>query len=226
MAKIKELHNADRPRERLLQLGAKSLTNVELLAILLRTGTEGKSAIELAQELLQQMGTLRNLFNASIAELSKIKGIKKAKITTLLAAIELAHRYSKEFYSERLNFSNPEDVYNYCKTQLANLTREVFLVLYLNSKNQLIGEEQLGSSLSNSCICHPQEFLRGLFNRGASKLILIHNHPSGDVSPSQKDIDFTVELSSHLLYFGFELLDHLKVSNRGYYSMKNGGIIK
>lgn len=226
MAKIAEINKNDRPRERLLSLGAKALSTPELIAILIRTGTKGKSAIEIASEMLNKTGNIRMLFNASFAELSKIKGLSKAKITTLLASIELARRYSNECGAERVFLSKPEDVYNFCRYKVVGLPHEVFIVLYLNSKNEVVSEEQLGSSTANGCLCHPQEFVRGLINKGASRMIIIHNHPSGDKKPSQKDIDFTIELYSHLKYFGFDLLDHLIIADNGFVSLKDLGVIK
>lgn len=226
MVKIKDINKNDRPRERLIRLGANALTTPELIAILIRTGTKGKSAIEIANDMINSFGGLRNLFNAPFAELSRQKGLSIAKITTLLAAIELSRRYATECNNERKVIKSPEDVYNYYKHHLIGLPKEVFVAVYLNSKNEVILEQQLGSSSTNSCICHPQEFVRGLLNNGASRLILIHNHPSGDKKPSQKDIEFTNELSSHLKFFGFELLDHLIIADNGYISFKDTGIIR
>lgn len=226
LVKIAEINKSDRPRERLLRLGAAALSTPELIAILIRTGTKGKSAIDIANEMLKHTGNIRTLFNSSFTELSKVKGLNKAKITTLLASIELGRRYSSEFGKEKISIKNPEDVYNFCKSKVIGLPHEIFLVLFLNSKNEVISEEQLGSSTTNSCLCHPQEFIRRLLSRGASRMILIHNHPSGDKKPSQKDIDFTIELSSHLKYFGFELLDHIIIADNGYTSLNDEGLIK
>ncbi|GAB4441306.1 MAG: DNA repair protein RadC [bacterium] len=226
MAKIAEISKDERPRERLLKLGAKALSTPELIAILIRTGTKGKSALEIANEMISKAGSIRTLFNSSFVELSKIKGLNKAKITTLLASIELARRYSSETGEKRTVIKGPEDVYHLYKSKVLGLQQEVFIVLYLNSKNEIVSEEQLGSSTANSCLCHPQEFIRGLLNRGASRMILIHNHPSGDKKASQKDIDFTKELSSHLKYFGFELLDHLIIADNGYTSLKDEGVVR
>jgi len=225
LTKIKEIRKSDRPRERLIRLGAAALSTPELIAILLRTGTKGKSAIEIANDMIGKFGSLRLLFNASPAELSEVKGLSTAKVTTLLAAIELSRRYGTECDNQRKVIKGPEDVYKYYKDNLLGLSKEIFFAVYLNSKNEVISEQQLGSSTTNSCICHPQEFVRELLRNGASRLILIHNHPSGDKKPSQKDIDFTVELSTHLKYFGFELLDHLVIADNGYISMKDTGVI-
>jgi DNA repair protein RadC len=221
--RIKELSKEERPREKLLQKGPDALTNPELLAILLRTGSAGKNVIELSQELLKEFGGLKGLFSASKQELEAIKGIKEAKITSLLAVIELAKRHLKELSDVKNVIGKPADVYKLYSPEFIGLNRELFIALYLNSKNEIIKEEKLGSSTSNACLCHPQEFVRGLLKSGASRLVLIHNHPSNDKKASAQDIKFTAELSKNLAYFGFELLDHIIVAGDGFVSMKEDG---
>lgn len=225
MSKISDINKSDRPRERLLKLGSSSLTTAELLAILIRTGVKGKSAIEIAQDMLNRFGGIRPLFNASYAELSKVKGLSTAKITTLLASMELGLRYAKEGGEKKKIIKSPKDVYEFYCHNFVGLTKEIFIALYLNSRNEVLFEERLGSSTTNMCICHPQEFVRGLLNNGASRLILIHNHPSQDKTPSNNDISFTKDLASHLKYFGFELLDHIIVVENSYTSLKDLEII-
>ncbi len=222
MVKISEINKKDRPRERLLTHGAAALSTPELIAILLRTGVKGKSVIEIANEMINRFDGIRGLFNASYVELSKIKGLSMAKITTLLASIELARRYQQETKEKKVVIKDPEDVYNLYKSHVLGLSHEIFVAIYLNSRNEILHEEKLGSSTTNSCLCHPQEFIRGLLNKGASRLILVHNHPSGDRTPSQRDIEYTEELSKHLNYFGFELLDHLIIADNGFVSLKTG----
>lgn len=222
---IKNLSKEERPREKLIIKGADALSDSELIAILLRTGTKGKSAIDLGSELLKNFGGLKNLFMAPINELKKIKGIDKAKLTSLISAIELARRVIKHSNSTTKPIIGPKDVFERVKSDYLNVNNEIFLALYLNSKNLVLHEERLGSGTFSSCFCQPQEFLRGFFRTGASRLILIHNHPSGDVNPSKLDIDFTKELSLHLKYFGFELLDHIIISGEKYYSLKDSGNI-
>lgn len=225
LAKIKDLLKEERPREKLLDRGADTLANPELLAILLRTGSAGKNVIELSQELLEHFGSLKSLFSASREELKAIKGIKEAKITSLLASIELAKRHLKELSDVKRIIGKPADVYNLYYPEFMGLNREIFIALYLDSKNKIIKEEKLGSSTSNTCLCHPQEFIRGLFRTGTSRLILIHNHPSNDKKPSEQDIKFTVELAKNLSYFGFELLDHVIIAGEGFVSLKESGHI-
>lgn len=226
MVKIREISEQDRPRERLARLGAKALSTQELLAILIRTGTKGKSAIEIASEMMSTFGSLKRLFQASHVELSKIKGLSTAKIATLLASYELSKRYASEFEGKKLVIKKPQDVYEHYKAHLIGLTKEIFIAIYLNSRNEVLFDEERGTSTGNSCQCHPQEFIRGLLSKGGTRLILIHNHPSGDKTPSQNDITFTTELSSHLAYFGFELLDHIIISDNGFVSLKEEGFIR
>jgi len=220
MPKIKDISIAERPREKLLQKGPQFLTDAELIAILLRTGTKGKSAITLGEELLKASGGLKNLFNATYSEIFKIQGIKKAKYTTLISAIELAKRAMKEKVDRMNPIKGPKDVYEFVKAEFLCMDREVFYALYLNSKNIVTGYEKLGSGSLSSCLCQPQEFIRGLFKYASTRLILVHNHPSGEIKPSNQDILFTKELAKHLHYFGFELLDHIIVSGEKYLSIK------
>ncbi len=220
MPKIKDISISERPREKLLQKGPQFLTDAELIAILLRTGTKGKSAITLGDELLKASGGLKNLFNATYSEIFKIQGIKKAKYTSLISAIELAKRAMKENIDSMKPIKGPEDVYEFVKAEFLCMDREVFYALYLNSKNIVKGYERLGSGSLSSCLCQPQEFLRGLLKYASTRLILVHNHPSGEIKPSNQDILFTKELAKHLQYFGFELLDHIIISGEKYLSIK------
>ncbi len=226
MAKIKELSQEDRPRERLFKNSPTALSTYELIAILLRTGTKNKSVIELSKEILKEFGSLKNLFSASQEELFKIKGLHTAKVATLLSAIELAKRYEKEAEVKNPVVKGPKDVFDLYKSEFyQNGNIESFLCLFLNSKNEVIREERLGSSLTNACLIHPQEFVRGLVKYGASRIILVHNHPSNDLNPSEQDIRFSKELSNGLKYFGFELLDHIIFTQNGFFSMKDKGLI-
>ncbi len=226
MVKIKELSLEERPREKLLKNNASSLATHELIAILLRTGTKDKNVIELSKEILEEFGSLKNLFSADKEELLRIKGLEKAKVATLLSVIELAKRYEKEGELKKPFIRGPKDVYELYKCEFYEKGNiESFISLYLNSKNQVLREERLGSSLTNACLVHPQEFIRGLIKYGASRIILIHNHPSNDVNPSEQDVKFSKELYEGLKYFGFELLDHIIFSQSGYYSLKDNGII-
>lgn len=222
---IKNLSKEERPREKLLEKGPDVLSDAELIAILLRTGIKGKSAIDLGSELLKSFGGLKNLFTAPFNEIKKIKGIDKAKITSLISAIELSRRVIKHANNNSTPITGPKDVFEKVKPEFLYINKEIFIALYLNSRNLVLYEERLGSGTFSSCLCQPQEFLRGFFRSGASRLILIHNHPSGDLTPSKQDIIFTKELSEHLRYFGFELLDHIIISGEQYYSLKDSGNI-
>lgn len=222
---IKNLSKEERPREKLLEKGPDVLSDAELIAILLRTGIKGKSAIDLGSELLKSFGGLKNLFTAPFNEIKKIKGIDKAKITSLISAIELSRRVIKYANNNSTPITGPKNVFERVKSDFLNINKEIFIALYLNSRNLVLYEEKLGSGTFSNCLCQPQEFLRGFFRSGASRLILIHNHPSGDLTPSKQDIIFTKELSEHLKYFGFELLDHIIISGEQYYSLKDSGNI-
>lgn len=222
---IKNLSEKERPREKLIEKGPEALTDSELIAILLRTGIKGKSAIDLGTELLKSFGGIKNLFMAPFSEITKIKGINKAKLTSLISAIELARRVIKCSTDKTSPIIGPKDVFERVKADFINVNNEMFVALYLNSKNFILYKQKLGSGTFSSCLCQPQEFLRGFFRTGSSRLIIVHNHPSGDLTPSKQDIIFTKELSQHLKYFGFELLDHIIIAGDNYYSFKDAGNI-
>lgn len=226
LVKIKDLSREERPREKLLRQGASALSVYELLAILLRTGTKDCNALELGRKLISEFGSLKNLFSADKEELLKIKGLNIAKISTLLSVIEIAKRYQRESNDKRVIIQSSNDVFNLYQNEFLTCgNRELFLVLYLNSKNEVLREERLGSSLASACLIHPQEFVRGIIKYGASRIIVVHNHPSNDPTPSQEDIKFTKELMGGLKYFGFELLDHIIFTSDTYLSMRDKKII-
>lgn len=225
MARIKDMLTDERPREKMLRGGPASLTTAELIAVLLRVGTRSKNAVDVARDMLTHFGTLKKMFNAAPAELTKIKGVGSAKSAALVASIELARRFIGELEAKRTVIGKPQDVYTHYHAEFIGLDRELFKALYLNSRNEVVDDETLGSSTASTCLCHPQEFVRGLVRSGASRLIVVHNHPSLDPKPSSQDIAFTAELARHLSYFGFELLDHIIVAGSAYASMKEAGNI-
>lgn len=223
MARMKDIGADERPRERMLAKGPETLTDAELVAVLLRTGVAGKNVVELSTEILRRFGGLRQLVNAGKAELTAFKGLGGgAKAASLIAAVELARRCMNGA-AGRARVAKPADVFAYCGGRYIGLAHESFIALYLNSRNEVIGDEMPGSTTASQCICHPQEFVRGLIRHGASRLVLVHNHPSGDPAPSAQDVQFTDQLARHLAYFGFELLDHVIVAGDSFTSMKETG---
>ncbi|NLC38684.1 MAG: DNA repair protein RadC, partial [Clostridia bacterium] len=183
-----------RPREKMQTQGPEALSNGELLAILIRVGNRSESALDLANRLLAQAGGLRFLVETSIEELSKIKGIGLAKASQIKAAVELGRRIALDPGEMRPVIRSPEDVASLLMEKMRFLDREHFQVLTLNTKNQVLGIKTAFIGSLNSSIVHPREIFKEAIKRSAAALILVHNHPSGDPSPSPEDLDVTRRL--------------------------------
>lgn len=225
---IKDLPDEERPREKLLTLGAKALSNVELLAILLHSGTRKKSVFELSQEILAKYKEdgLASLVNSSPKELISIKGLGLAKVTTLLAAIELGLRLAKKPSAQKLAIKRPLDVVNYVMPRLRYEKKEHFAILLLDTKNQIIAFPDISIGSLNASIVQPREVFRCAINHFASSMILVHNHPSGDPSPSMEDIHITKKLIAGSKILDIEILDHIIVGDNKFTSLKQQGMIK
>ncbi|MBW8350201.1 DNA repair protein RadC [Bacillus sp. IITD106] len=220
---IRDFPIDERPRERLINNGAESLSNHELLAILLRTGTKSESVIQLANRLLTQFGGLMWLKDAALEEMTNLKGIGKAKAVQIAAAVELGRRISNLSYDERYVIRSPEDGANYVMNDMRFLTQEHFVALYLNTKNQVIHRQTIFIGSLNASIVHPREVFKEAIRRSAASIICLHNHPSGDPSPSREDIEVTKRLVECGKLVGIELLDHLIIGDKKYVSMKEKG---
>jgi DNA repair protein RadC len=222
---LRELPHEERPRERMLQYGAGALSNAELLAILIRTGTTSESAVSLSQRLLTQAGGLRNLVEMSIEQLTKIRGIGSAKALQVQAGIELGRRLARTSQVETVTIRSPKDVSNMLAEELRYLNKEHFVCLFLNTKNQVIGKETLSMGSLNASIVHPREVFLAAIKRSSASIVCAHNHPSGDPTPSPEDIQITQRLAEagHLL--GIELLDHIIIGDRTSVSLKEQGYL-
>ena len=188
---IKEMPKDERPRERLEKYGAKALSHHELLAILLRTGLNDKSVIDLAKDILYHLENVNDLEHISFQELLMIKGVKKAKASTVIAAIELGRRLSAKTFKLKQTITSPYDVYHYIHHELTHLKQEHFICLYLNIKNQVIKKETIFIGTISQMIIHPREIFKHAITLLSSSVIFVHNHPSGDATPSQADIKAT-----------------------------------
>lgn len=191
--KIKDLPTEERPREKLLTLGAKALSNTELLAVLLHSGTRKKSAMDIAQELLVQYKDegLASIVNLSPQTLTSIEGLGPAKIATLLAAIELGLRLALKPSEHKITIKSPKDVVSYVMPLLRYEPIEHFAILLLDTKNQIIAFPNISTGSLNASIVHPREVFRCAINYATSSMVLVHNHPSGDPTPSIEDIKVT-----------------------------------
>ncbi|NOZ82471.1 MAG: JAB domain-containing protein [Euryarchaeota archaeon] len=224
-AKLRELPVHERPRERLMELGAGALSDAELLAILLRTGTKEESVLALAQRLLRRY-SLSELARASVAELKKIRGISDAKACEIAACFELARRLEAGRGAERRVVRSSDDAYRLLYPRLAQKRVEVFAGIYLNSKNRVLRVVNISSGGMEASVVQPREVFRIALEEGASRVIVGHNHPSGDPEPSQDDLRITAALFRAGELLGVELLDHLVVGDGCYVSLRDRGRLR
>ncbi|WP_409341661.1 RadC family protein [Paenibacillus sp. MBLB4367] len=222
---LRDVPSEDRPRERMLQFGAQSLSNAELLAILLRTGTYAESAVTLAQRVLMETGSLRNLVETSVDQLTRIKGIGAAKALQLKASIELGKRIARSTMDDKVTIRSPQDVAALVMEDLRYLQKEHFVCLFLNTKNHVVGRETLSIGSLNASIVHPREVFRAAIQRSSASLICVHNHPSGDPTPSPEDIAITRQLMEAGTIIGIEVLDHVIVGDNRFVSLKEKGFV-
>jgi DNA repair protein RadC len=222
---IKELPVDERPRERLVQFGAHALSSAELLAILLRTGTPEMTALQLAQHLLTSMGSLRAIASAKPSELAQVKGIGMAKAAQLLAAVELGRRIALEEMGEQPAITRPEDVYALLHHQLRDEKQEHVVVLLLNTKNRVIRQSTVTKGTLDSSLLHPREVFREAIRHSASSIILAHNHPSGDPTPSNEDVQLTKRIYQAGQLVGIDLLDHVILGDGRWISLRSQGVI-
>jgi DNA repair protein RadC len=223
---IKNWPEGERPREKLLKDGAHSLTVAQLLAIILRTGDGGKSALDLAIEILNTFEELRKIEMASLAEFTSIKGMGKAKITQLKAAFELGRRLAEEPFIRGSAFSSGHDVYSYYHGRLKNLKKEVFYCLMLDAKNRILKDYRISEGTLTNSLIHPREAFKDAIKESSAAVIFVHNHPSGDPGPSREDILITERLVTVGDLIGIRVLDHIIVGDGKYMSMREEGYIK
>lgn len=224
---LKDLPREERPRERMERLGPAALSSAELLAILLRTGTRTESALELAQRLLgagrEEVGGLHSLARASVSELATFKGIGLAKACQVLAAVEIGRRIAGTV-EERPVIKGPGDASLLVMENMRHLEQEHFQVILLNIKNQVLGVELVFVGGLASSPVHPREVFKSAIRKSAAGVILVHNHPSGDPSPSREDMEVTRRLTEAGKLLGIEVLDHLVIGDNKYVSFREKGI--
>jgi DNA repair protein RadC len=190
---------------------------------MLRTGSKEESVLQLANRLLTSFEGLRLLKDASVDEMMSIKGIGSAKAVQIMAAVELGRRIHRLQYEDRYVIRSPEDAANYVMEDMRFLTQEHFVCLYLNTKNQVLHQQTIFIGSLNASIVHPREVFKEAFRRSAASFICLHNHPSGDPSPSREDIDVTKRLNECGKLIGIELLDHLIIGDQKFISLKEKG---
>ncbi len=214
--KIKDLPNSSKPRERFLKQGKEALSDAELFAIILRTGTRGENVVEMSNRLIKENG-LENLFDCSLKELEKIKGIGPSKAMQILAIAELGKRYSQSKKPVK-KISNAKDVFELFCERLKDEKQENFYVVLLNSQNNILKEELISKGVLDAAILHPREVFKPAIKHSASKMIIVHNHPSGNPNPSKEDLDITGKLIEVGELIGIKVLDHVILGKESYWS--------
>ena len=215
-----------RPREKLLNLGPQALTDAELLALLLRTGCQGMNVIDLSDHLIHRFGGLNKLLNSEHSELIKIKGLGQAKITQLNAILELCRRVLSQKLSKTDILNSPDATRQYLQLHFQKMEREQFACLLLDTRHQVIALETLFQGTIDSAAIYPREVVKLALQLNASAVILCHNHPSGDLTPSQADIRITKKLKAALELVDIQTLDHMIVGHGEILSMAEHGFIE
>jgi DNA repair protein RadC len=222
---IRDFPQDERPRERFMKSGPGSLSNHELLAIMLRTGTKNESVLQLSNRLLTHFEGLRLLKDASLEEITSIKGIGTAKAIQVLAAVEMGKRVANLVHEDRYVIRSPEDGAKLMMNEMRFLTQEHFVCLYLNTKNQVLHKQTIFIGSLNASIVHPREVFKEALRRSAASVICVHNHPSGEPAPSREDIDVTKRLAECGKILGIDMLDHLIIGENKYVSLKEKGYL-
>jgi len=220
---IKDIPENERPRERLIRFGAKNLSNEELISIILKTGTKEISVKDLSTSILAKYSDISNLKDLEVNGVMSIKGIGKVKAIELIAAIELGRRVYLDKNIEEVKIRGSEDVFNYFNDLLKDKKQEHFYALYLDNKKKVISKKLLYVGTINGSVAHPREIFKMAYLLSASFIICVHNHPSGDPSPSKEDIVFTNNLIEIGKLNNIPILDHIVIGNNSYYSFFEEG---
>lgn len=224
--KIKDIPENERPKEKLLLYGAEMLSNSELLAIILKTGTKGENVLSLSTRLLSELEGLDGVLNASFNNITSIKGIKEGKASQILALAELFKRFKTLKSSDKkFKITSPNDVATLISGEMCGLKQEILKVIFLNTKNIIIGTKDIFKGTLNTSIVHPREIFKHAINKSSAKIIISHNHPSGDPTPSKEDINITTRIKECGSIIGIELLDHIIIGKENFISLKEKGFI-
>ncbi len=223
--RIKDWPEEERPREKLLRHGHETLSDAELLAILIGSGTGKTTALDLAKNLLTDHRSLRALARSSPSDFRKVRGIGRARSVELVAAFELARRLQTERVERPVKIRSPDDVASLFVPKLRDLKKEVFYVVLLNSANALLKEVKISEGHLNASVVHPREVFKAAIDDLAASVILVHNHPSGNLEPSAEDLSITKQMVEAGKVMSIDVLDHIIVGGPGYVSLAEKGII-
>ena len=212
------------PRERLLKYGPEALSLSELLAIIIRCGTRDENVLDLSRRILSEFD-ISQLQDITVGQIKKFKGIKNAKAAQIIAVFEIAKRVSTTRQPFKLKIENSKDIRDYLMPKMKSLKKEHLIGLYLDTRNNLIKEETISIGTLNTSLIHPREIFRSAVIEACASVILVHNHPSGDPTPSKDDITVTKKIIKASEVIGIELLDHVIIGNERYVSLKEDGLI-
>ncbi len=222
--RILDMQKDERPRERLIKRGASALSDSELLAVILRTGSRKENAINLSQRILSQYN-IKQLSQANVTQLMGIYGIKEGKAAQITACFEIARRLESFNEEVKPKINTPEDVYRLIYPRMREQKKECFIELCLDTKNQIIKEDTISVGSLNANIVHPREVFKTALAESAAHIIVVHNHPSGDPAPSKEDIEITRKLVETGKIMGIDVLDHVIIGDKRHFSMKEAGHI-
>ncbi len=220
---MKDWPDEERPRERLARYGAEYLTDAELLGIILVKGYQGKTSVEVAQEILAETKGLRGLDSLSFSEMSAIKGIGLAKFAQIKAALEIGKRLLRESSSPKKKVYNAADLFDYYGPLMRDLKKEIFKLVLLDVKNKIIKDVDISVGSLTESLVHPREVLRDIIKESAASVIFLHNHPSGESNPSKNDIDITNRLVEICELIGVRVLDHIIIGDGNFTSFAQEG---
>ena len=224
--RIKDIPQNERPKEKLLTYGAESLSNSELLAIILRTGIQGENVLQLSGRLLSELEGLDGLLSANFNDITSIKGIKAGKASQILALSELFKRFKTlKAMKKDIKINSPKDLADLLMGEMTELTQEVLKVVLLSTKNIIIGTKDVFKGSLNTSIVHPREIFKQAIDKNSASIIICHNHPSGDPTPSKEDINITLRIKECGNIIGIKLVDHIIIGNNKFVSLKERGLI-
>lgn len=222
---IKDLPGQERPRERLVRLGAEVLSTAELLAIIIRVGTASMSALELGGVLIEKFGGLGGIAQASVSDLAVTSGIGMAKAAQIKAALELGKRLCNQISEPRALVNGPRDIANLLMEDMRYLDREHFKAVLLNTKNRVLDIVPISVGSLNTSLVHPREVFKDAIKRSCAAIVLVHNHPSGDPAPSREDVAITRKLAEVGRFLGIEVADHVILGDKRFVSLREAGLL-
>jgi DNA repair protein RadC len=223
---VKDLPATERPRERLLRLGSEALSSQELLTLLIGRGVAGRAVINIANELLSGFKSVKGISEAKVEQLSRIKGLGLAKAGQIKACFELGRRQMLAAETVDSVIRNPADIAGIIRAKIVDKAKENFKLVLLNTRNKIIAVSNISTGTLTASLVHPREVFKEAITRGVVSMILAHNHPSGDVEPSEADITLTKQLVCSGKLLDIEVIDHIIVSEKEYFSFKEKGLMK